>query len=56
MGVRVGSPVGTSDHSAVFMNVVLEQPISHEGCRQVNPKNSVDWELMRGDMMGFQLE
>ena len=26
-GVWVGSPVGTSDHSAVFIDVILQQPI-----------------------------
>ena len=34
VGVRVGSPVGTSDHSAIFIDVVLEQPILHLVCRQ----------------------
>ena len=34
VGVRVGSPVGTSDHSAVLMEVMLEQPILHLVCRQ----------------------
>ena len=33
-GVRVGSPVGTSDHSAVFIDVVLEQHKPHLVCRQ----------------------
>ena len=27
--VRAGSPVGTSDHSDLFIDVVLEQPIPH---------------------------
>ena len=27
VGVWVGSPVGISDHSAIFIDVVLEQPI-----------------------------
>ena len=31
IGVRVGLPVGTSDHSVVFMNVVLEHPYSSPG-------------------------
>ena len=49
VGVRVGSPVGTCDHSAVFMDVVLEQPNPHLVCRQ---ENSVGWELVRGDVKG----
>ena len=32
IGVRVDSPVGTTDHSAVFITVVLKQPISHLVC------------------------
>ena len=27
VGVRIGSPVETSDYSAVFIDVLLEQPI-----------------------------
>ena len=34
VGVRGGLPVGTSDHNAIFMDVVLEQPILHFVCRQ----------------------
>ena len=26
---RVGSPIGTSNHSTLFIDVVLEQPIPH---------------------------
>ena len=29
VGVRIGSPVGASDHSVIFIEVVLEQPIPH---------------------------
>ena len=43
VGVRVGSLVGTSNHRAVFMDVVLEQPIPHFVCKQkVYLKNSVN--------------
>ena len=42
-GVRVGSPVGTSDHSAIFIDVVLEQPFFHLVYRQeVYLKHPVD--------------
>ena len=52
--VRVGSPVGILDHSAVFIDVVLEQPIPHLVCRhEVYLKNSVDWKLVRGDVKGL---
>ena len=52
--VRVGSPVGTSDHSAIFMDVVLEQSIPHLVCRQiVYLKNSVDWKLVIGGVKGL---
>ena len=51
LGVRVGSPIGTSDHSILFIDVVLQQPIPNLVCRQeVYLKNSVDWELVRGDV------
>ena len=54
VGVRVGSPVGTSDHSAVFIDVVPEQPIHHVVCRQeVYIKNSVNWKLFRGHVKGL---
>ena len=54
LGIRAGSPVGTSDHSAVFYGVVLEQPTPHLVCRQdVYLKNYVNWELARGDVKGF---
>ena len=49
--IRVDSSVGTSDHSTIIMDVVLEQPIPHLVCRQVvYLKNSVVWELVRGDV------
>ena len=45
--VRVGSPVGISDQSGIFIDVVLE----HLVCRQeAYLKNSVDWELARIDV------
>ena len=31
VGIRVDSPVGTLDHSAVFIDFVLVQPIPHLG-------------------------
>ena len=53
VGVRVGSPVGAQDHSTAFVNVVLEQPIPRVVSRQVvYLRNSVEWELMRGDVNG----
>ena len=53
VGVRVSSPVGASDHSAVFIDV-LNQPIPHLVCRrEVYFKNSVDWELDRGNVKGL---
>ena len=49
--IRVGSTLGTSDHSAIFMNVVLEQAIPHLGGRQAGYlKNYVDWTLVGGDV------
>ena len=49
--VRVGSSVGTSDRSAIFIYVLLEQPIPYSVCRQeLYLKNSGDWELIRGDL------
>ena len=33
--VRLGSSVGTSDYSAISIDVVMEQPIHHLVCRQV---------------------
>ena len=43
VGVRVGSSAIISDHSAVFIDVVLEQSIPHFACKQkVYLKNSVD--------------
>ena len=54
VAVRVSSSVVNSDHSVVFIDVVLVQPILHQVCRQeVYPKNSVDWELIRGDVKGL---
>ena len=42
---------GTSEYSAVFMDVVLEQSIPHLMCRQeVYLKNSLYLELIRGDV------
>ena len=38
---RVGSPVGTSDHSAIFIDVVLEQPIPYLVFR-LEVRNTVD--------------
>ena len=52
--VRVGSPVGTSNDSVVFRDVVLEQPGPHQVCRQeVYLKTSVDCELARVDVNGL---
>ena len=49
--VRLGSPIEPLDHSVIFIDVALEQPIPHLVCRQeVHLKNSVDWELVRGDV------
>ena len=49
--IRVGSPVVISDHSAIFIDIGLEQSIPHLVCRQeVYLKNSVDWELVKGDV------
>ena len=43
VGAQVIMPVGTSDHRIVFIDVVLEQPISCLVYRQeVYLKNSVD--------------
>ena len=51
LGVRVGSPVVASDHSIIFKDVVQEKPIPRLVCRQeVNLKNSVDLEVVRGDV------
>ena len=48
LGIWVGSPVRTSEHSAVFVNVGLEQPKPHLVCGQeVYFKNSVDCDLTR---------
>ena len=50
VGIRVGAPVGTSNHSAIFIEVFLEQPIPCLVCRQeVYLKISAGWELDRGD-------
>ena len=44
VGARAGSPVETSDRSAAFIDVVLEQSIPHLVCMQeVYLKNSVNW-------------
>ena len=50
----VGLSVGTSDHSVIFIDVVLAQHIPHLVCRQeVYLKNSVYWRLVRGDVKGL---
>ena len=47
--IVISSPVGTSGHSAVSIDVILEQV-----CRQkVHLKNSVDWDLVREILMGL---
>ena len=33
VGDRIGSPVGSSDYSAIFIDIVLEQPIPHLACK-----------------------
>ena len=43
VGVRVYLPVETSDHSAIFIDVMLEQHSPHLVCRQEVCLNSVDW-------------
>ena len=54
VGVHVGSTIRTSDHSIVFIEVVLEQSIPHLVCRQkVFLKNSVDWEMIRRHVKGL---
>ena len=54
VGVRIGSPIETLDHSTVFIYAVLKTPIPHFVCRQeVYLKNSVDWELTRGNKKGL---
>ena len=51
VGVQVGLPVGTSDHTTVSRDVVLEKTIPQLVCKQeVYLKNSVKWELARGDV------
>ena len=42
-GVRVSAPTETSDHSAVFMDVVLEQLIPHLVCRQEVSISRTGW-------------
>ena len=50
VGIRVGLPIRTSDHSAFIIDVVIMQPILQLECRQeVYLKNTVDWELISGD-------
>ena len=50
---RVRSPGGISDHRAVYIDGVVDQPIPHWVCRQeAYPKNSVDWKLVR-DVKGL---
>ena len=51
MFLMLYGPVVTSDHSAVFIEVVLEPPIPHLVCMpEVYLQNSVDWELVREDV------
>ena len=53
-GVLVGSPVGTSDHSTMIIDVVRDQSIPPLLCMQeVYLKNSVDWRLVRRDGKGL---
>ena len=47
--VRVGSPFGTSDHCAIFTDVVLEQLIIQEA----SLKNSGNWEQVIEDIKGL---
>ena len=49
--VRVGSPVGTLDHSAVFNRCCKAANFSPR--QVVYLKNSVDWKLARGDVKGL---
>ena len=50
----VGSPIGPSNHSALLIDVVLEQLIPHLLCRQeVYLKNSLYFELVSGDLKGL---
>ena len=45
---------GFSEHSAVLIDVVLEQPILQLVCRkEICLKNAVDWELVRGGVNGL---
>ena len=54
VGARVYSPIETSDHSAVFIDVVLEQLILHLVCRQeVYLKYSRDWGMVGGAVKGL---
>ena len=54
VGVWAASSVGTPNHNAVFIDVMLQQPIPHQVCRQeVYLKKSVNWELVRGDVKGL---
>ena len=46
-----GLPIGTSNHSATFIDFVLEQPFPHLVCRQeVYLKSSVNWQLVKEDV------
>ena len=51
VGVRVGLPVGTSDHTAYFMDVVLKQRIPHLVCTR-----SISRSLRTERRDGSQLE
>ena len=48
---RIDSPIGISNHSVVFRDVVLEQPIPHLVYRQeIYLTISVNWKLVNRDM------
>ena len=54
VGVQADSPAGTSDHSAVFIDVFLEQPHPYLVHRQeVYLKNSSDWDHLIEDEKGL---
>ena len=54
VSVDVGSPIGSSDHSALQVKLSLNQTPSHTVVeREVFLKNSVNWDLVRGDVLGM---
>ena len=54
VGIQGGSPVGTLDCRAIFINAVRQQSILHLLYRQeVYLKISMNWELVRGDVKGL---